>query len=113
MTEDERLAAEGWIKHDGNGMPVPFGQTVDLIFRSGLIRYNEVAEAWDWREDGITHFRIYSTGRDDALPDTLTLRDDIAIAVLNGLLAREGWSDHMASMSYSIADVMLAERARK
>lgn len=45
------------------------------------------------------------------------LRDEFAMAVLNGICSGDGWPTmiefpHMSKMAYSMADAMIAERAK-
>lgn len=51
----------------------------------------------------------------DTTNDTKTLRDEFAMAAMNGLLASidaDADIDQVPSLSYLIADAMLAERAK-
>lgn len=112
--EEARLAAEGWIKHDGKGMPVDGGTMVDVRIE----------------DDTITHYRVHAPAQAEPTPvpaDTLTIRDQIALdAPIPITVAHEWyckWRDetdnaidfmgYWAERRYAYADAMLAERAKK
>jgi len=40
---------KGWQPHAGDGMPVPVGTKVAVMFRDGEITMGVSAEEWDWR----------------------------------------------------------------
>lgn len=65
-------------------------------------------ESWGLREEEIEFANI--------TPETITLRDQFAMAALTGLCADSGTAgvtvDVMARTSYALADAMLAERER-
>lgn len=165
--EDARLAAEGWIQHDGTGMPVDMAKYVE-------VRHGDAAETvgpagdwlgWRWSDEAIpanhiTHYRVLTpvqaepaTRRERVTtepergplqpseahlaaldlvrtlagqipaPDALTIRDQMAMAALTGILAG-GFADTVphddinggrdaAAFAYAYADAMLAERAGK
>lgn len=120
MTTD----ADGWIEHDGSGMPVDGETKVEVRYKYGgeqkALAGNWVG--WDWLEgpnyDGnITHYRL--VGDDPpadppASPDpVMTLWDRYAMAALTGLLATRtySWSE-IAADAGAIADAMMTERAK-
>lgn len=97
MTTD----ADGWIKHNGNGMPVD-GETEVLVrFRDGTeSRIPYSASEWRWGEDNggtITHYRIVYAAKPAAVATkvtdaTPTIRDQCAMAALTA--AEPGKANH-------------------
>lgn len=95
LTEDQELAAEGWIKHDGTEMPVPSDTVVNVLLRGFANKESRKAGEWVWYDCGdstITHYRIVSPNTDRAqvealgkvadVPDAMTLRDQFAMATV-------------------------------
>ena len=134
ITEDT-LAAAGWIKHDGKGMPVALDADVmvryaDMTEQSGATKW---WRGWVWSAEPdtanhITHYLVPTLTPPAAPtpPDTLTLRDQFAMAALPALVAANvanfdpstsrSEAEILADMgagAYRIADAMLAERAKK
>lgn len=126
--EEARLAAEGWIKHDGNGMPVEGATYVQVRYKEGGCRvgYASGLGGWDWRAPGYgrhqtTHYRVVTPAPVPA--DTLTIRDQFAMAAIPYFLdtlpslpkgaTPELVGTALAKHVYAFADAMLAERARK
>lgn len=136
VTEDEKLAAEGWIKHDGKGMPVDGSIWVEVRY-ADLVESEGAAHMWaNWgwsnprhHANLITHYRIVSPNTDRAqvealgktdVPDAMTLRDQFAMGALPAVIAvfdkyspNVATHENFATEAYRIADAMLAERARK
>lgn len=124
MTTD----ADGWIEHDGKGMPVDGGTWVWVRFRDGVqVHFKSLASEWGWGEDGsgtITHYRIVDEAKPAATAtkvtdDAMTVWDHYAAAALTGLLAA-GFSRtiicddavELAIRARAFADAMMTERAK-
>lgn len=92
-TEDEKLAAEGWIKHDGKGMPVDGGAVVLPRYRDRADVHPGFADdwvGWDWIEadnpdEQITHYRIASPNTDRAQVEALGKVADVPDAAIEAL----------------------------
>lgn len=138
LTEDEKMAGAGWIKHDGKGMPVDGKVVVTPFYRDGLEGAPDPADTWpgwDWSKTAnqnmhMTHYRIVSPNTDRAqvealgqvadAPDAMTLRDQFAMSALPAVVAvfdkyspDVATHENFATEAYRIADAMLAERAKK
>lgn len=126
MTTD----ADGWIEHDGKGMPVDGETVVDVRFRDGETGGEACAGYLLWDECGpgtITRYRIVDMSKPAATATKITdtapsLRDQFALAALTGILAGgfagtiphddiNGGGD-AAFFAYQYADAMMTERAK-
>lgn len=126
MTTD----ADGWIEHDGKGMPVDGETRVWVRFRSGIEDGPSRSKAWCWNECGagtVTHYRIVDEAKPAATATKFTeaapsLRDQFAMAALTGLLANGPDKNGCVTIggetvgfdvaAYILADAMMTERAK-
>lgn len=143
LTEDEKLAGAGWIKHDGKGMPVDGETRVQIICSDGFSGSDNAGEwnGWDWvGYPDITHYRIVSPNTDRAQVEALGKVADVPDAAIEALkpfaalgqyLIDTGfttkpdeadvWGFDGNTLTYgdfrraakAYADAMLAERAKK
>lgn len=124
MTIDEKLAAEGWIKHDGKEMPVDGDELVSVRLLGGAVSsLPKIARRYAWGEyaaAAITHYRIVPPNTDRSqvealdkvadVPNTMTLLDQFAMAALTGLLAHGKHWENVEGKAYRIAKGMLTKR---
>lgn len=126
MTTD----ADGWIEHEGKGMPVDGETVVEVRFRDGYWASSMPAMNRFWGAAGlntITHYRIVDEAKPAATATKFTeaapsLRDQFAMAALTGLLANGPDKNGCVTIggetvgfdvaAYILADAMMTERAK-
>lgn len=121
MTTD----ADGWIEHDGKGMPVDGETRVWVRFRDGVeVCFTSLASEWGWGGEGtdtITHYRIVdeakpaavdpvwstSSGQTSAIREIDHFLSEEASGFVNGIS-----KTHLRHWRAAIASAMMTERAK-
>lgn len=70
MSEDSE---DGWIDHDGKGMPVEASTVVKVKFRDGVFSFVDM-EAREWGPDTISQRDFWVFGDDQPLADIIAYR---------------------------------------
>ena len=122
MTTD----ADGWIEHDGKGMPVDEETRVEVRLRDGKEGPCPAYQLFWWECDNgtITHYRIVDEAKPAATAtkvtvDAMTVWDHYAMAALTGLLAANAICAgsrinrvELAADAGRIADAMMTVRVK-
>ena len=112
-----------WIEWRGGECPVTDGTAVEIGARNGGVWSTNKASDYYWGDDGsscdIVRYRVVDDEADRD-PDTpvKTLRDEIAIAALTGIVGGYWGTEQLSGLgpnefadeAYQIADAMLAAR---